>query len=399
MAGFVDSTPGLPVLEIPGIRLATVEAGIRYRDRPDLALFELAAGSETAALFTRNAFCAAPVQIARAHLAAAKPRYLLVNAGNANAGTGAAGRQAALACCEALARQAGVATEQVLPFSTGVIGEHLPAARITAALPRLLAELAPGAWPNAAQAIMTTDTRPKSAFVEIDGARIAAIAKGAGMIRPDMATMLAFVCTDASLSAAETDALLREQVGQSFNRITVDGDTSTNDACALTATGAAGPLRGRQRAQFREALGEVFRNLAQAIIRDAEGASKFITVRVSEGKTTGECLQVAYAVAQSPLVKTACFASDPNWGRVLAAVGRAGLADLELAKLHILLGGKLVVANGEPAPGYSEQAGLAAMAGTDIEIAICLGRGACEESVWTSDLSHEYIRINAEYRT
>ena len=391
---------------VSGVRLAAVSANIRHRGRPDLVAIELAPGSETCAVFTRNAFCAAPVEVARTHLAAARPRYLLINAGNANAGTGAAGRKAALACCEAFARRRGVAAERVLPFSTGVIGEALPVSRITEALPRLTARLDADAWLDAASGILTTDTRPKTAYAELEfggeSLRIAGIAKGAGMIRPNMATMLAFVFTDAKLSRARVDSLLREQVEHSFNRITVDGDTSTNDACVLTATGAGVALDerdGADRERFRAALAEVFRRLAQAIIRDAEGASKFITVRVSEGATAGECLQVAYAVAESPLVKTACFASDPNWGRILAAVGRAGLVDLDLAGLRIDLGGAPVVADGEPRADYSEAAGLAAMAGTDIDIDIRLGRGDCRETVWTSDLSHDYVRINAEYRS
>ncbi len=407
MAASADSGvfPG-PSAELPGVRLAAAKAGIRYRDRLDLVAVELAPGSETAAVFTRNAFRAAPVEVAAAHLAAASPRYLLINAGNANAGTGEAGLKAVLACCRALARHGGVAAQEVLPFSTGVIGEALPAGRVTAALPRLLARLDAGAWRDAAEGILTTDTRPKTAWRRINlgasSVRIAGIAKGAGMIRPNMATMLAFLFTDAKLGRGQVEALLREHVEHSFNRITVDGDTSTNDACTLTATGAGLDLTEAGAAElepFSAALGAVFQHLAQAIIRDAEGAGKFITVRVAEGGTTEECLKVAYAVAESPLVKTACFASDPNWGRILAAVGRAGVDGLDLAGLRIFLGGAPVVANGAPHPDYSEAAGFAAMAGGDIEIDIRLGRGECAGTVWTSDLSHEYVRINAEYRT
>ena len=408
MAGSADNkSPPTPIRTLPGVRLAAARANIRSRDRLDLVAVELAPGSEVAAVFTRNAFCAAPVEVARAHLAASRPRFLLINAGNANAGTGASGRKAALVCCRALARQCGVDPEQVLPFSTGVIGEALPVDRITGALPQLVARLDAGAWPDAARGILTTDTRPKTAYVELDlggsPVRIAGMAKGAGMIRPGMATMLAFIFTDAKLSRGQVDVLLREQVEHSFNRITVDGDTSTNDACVLAATGAGGVSLGDHSGDswdvFKAAMAEIFRRLAQAIIRDAEGASKFITVRVGEGANSGECLQVAYAVAESPLVKTACFASDPNWGRILAAVGRAGVDDLDLGRLRIFLGGAPVVENGEPHSDYSEEAGLAAMAGTDIKIDIQLGRGDCEETVWTSDLSHDYIRINAEYRT
>lgn len=407
MAASADSglSPG-PLRELPGVRLAATSAGIRHRDRLDLVAVELAPGSETAAVFTRNAFRAAPVEIAATHLAAVPPRFLLINAGNANAGTGEAGREAALACCRAVARHGGVAAEAVLPFSTGVIGEALPVGRVTDALPPLLARLDASAWPDAAEGILTTDTRPKTAWKQIDlggmSIRIAGIAKGAGMIRPNMATMLAFILTDAKLGRGQVEALLREHVEHSFNRITVDGDTSTNDACTLTATGAGADLReagAAELARFSAALGAVFQHLAQAIIRDAEGAGKFITIRVSEGGTADECRKVAYAVAESPLVKTACFASDPNWGRILAAAGRAGIDGLDLAGLRIFLGGAPVVANGAPHPDYSEAAGLAAMAGGDIEIEIRLGRGSCAETVWTSDLSHEYVRINAEYRT
>ena len=404
-----SAEPGLqpgPIPAVPGVRLAGVRAGIRNPDRLDLVAVELVEDSETCAVFTRNAFCAAPVEIARHHLRIASPRYLLINAGNANAGTGSAGRDAALACCHALAQYRGVSPEQVLPFSTGVIGEALPVDSIGKALTQLLARLDAEAWPDAARGILTTDTKAKSAWTELavngECVRIAGFAKGAGMIRPDMATMLAFVFTDAELGRRQLDALLREQVAHSFNRITVDGDTSTNDACVLCATGAGPALEendGTHWNRFRAALGEVFRHLAQAIVRDAEGAGKFITVRVSEGGNSGECLQVAYAVAESPLVKTACFASDPNWGRILAAVGRAGVENLDIGRLRILLGGVPVVAHGEPHGDYSEEAGLAAMAGTDIEIDIRLGRGDCEETVWTSDLSHEYVRINADYRT
>ncbi len=394
------------VAGIAGVRLAAAGANIRYRDRLDLVAVELAPGSETAAVFTRNAFRAAPVTIARRHLAASPPRYLLINAGNANAGTGAAGEDAALACCRALAGQCDVNPEQVLPFSTGVIGEPLPVERVVGALPELLARLDARAWLDAARGILTTDTRPKFASAELDfggeSVRIAGIAKGAGMIRPDMATMLAFVFTDARLRRDQLDGLLREQVEHSFHRITVDGDTSTNDACLLCASGAGMALEASDGApweRFRSALAGVFRQLAQAIIRDAEGARKFIAVRVREGGSVDECLRVAWAVAHSPLVKTACYAADPNWGRILAAVGRAGLAELDLSGVGICLGDVPVVTGGAPDPNYTETAGLAAMAGGEIEIDIRLGRGDCAETVWTSDLSLDYVRINAEYRT
>lgn len=391
---------------VKGVRVGSAALGGRTPPRDDLALFELSPGSRCAATFTRNRFCAAPVTVARRHLAEAAPRYFLVNAGNANAGTAERGVHDAIRCCEMVANPSGVDRASVLPFSTGVIGEYLELERFKGAIPAALGSLRPEGWESAAHAIRTTDTVAKgvSRGFSIDGAecRINAVAKGSGMIRPDMATMLAFAATDAAVAPQVLDTCLRAAVEDSFNRITVDGDTSTNDACVLTATGAGAALGERDGADwesFRSALGEVFRRLAQAIVRDAEGGSKFVTVRVSEGATSGECLQVAYAVAESPLVKTACFASDPNWGRILAAVGRAGIADLDLAGLRIYLGGAPVVAGGEPHPDYSEEAGLAAMAGTDIDIDIRLGRGECRETVWTSDLSHEYVRINAEYRS
>jgi glutamate N-acetyltransferase/amino-acid N-acetyltransferase len=389
------------------VRLAAVAAGIRYQGRNDVVLMELAEGSRTAAVFTRNAFCAAPVIVAREHLATGAPRYLLVNSGNANAGTGAAGLEDARRCCRALAELAACKVDQVLPFSTGVIGQRLAVDRLQAALPAALAGLSEDGWANVANAIKTTDTVAKgvSSTLEIDGhpLTITGITKGAGMIRPDMATMLAYIATDARVEAAALQQCLHAAVERSFNRITVDGDTSTNDACVLVATGACGmPAMSTQHsgyAAFCEAVAAVCERLAQLIIRDAEGATKFVTVGVSGGNDSDECLQVAYTVAQSPLVKTALFASDPNWGRILAAVGRAGLVDLDVGAVQIFLGDVCIVRDGGVAAEYQEADGQRVMDQEEILIDIRLGRGAASERIWTSDLSEEYVRINAEYRS
>jgi glutamate N-acetyltransferase/amino-acid N-acetyltransferase len=395
------------LLPVPGLRLGTTRAGVRYQDRRDLVIMELAAGARVAAVFTRNAFCAAPVVVARDHLARISPRYLLVNTGNANAGTGAQGEADARRCCAALAELGGCRSEQVLPFSTGVIGEPLPVKVIVEGLPAALASLSEQGWSEAAQGIMTTDTLPKgvSRVLELDGQRITVtgIAKGAGMIRPDMATMLAYVATDAPLAQPLLDRCLRSAVERSFNRITVDGDTSTNDACLLVATGEAGiPEIGETGSAYQALCGvvtEVCERLAQLLVRDAEGATKFVTVEVSQGRDAAECLQVAYTLGHSPLVKTALFASDPNWGRILAAVGRAGLPDLDLAGVEIHLNEVCIVRGGARAADYTEAAGQAAMNQDEICIRIALGRGGARERIWTCDLSHEYVRINAEYRS
>lgn len=397
---------------VAGVRLAAVEAGIRYPDRRDLVLVEIAAGATLAGVFTGNAFCAAPVQVAREHLRSSPANadgrhFFIINTGNANAGTGQAGLDATRQCCQALAEQTGEQAHNVLPFSTGVIGELLPADKIVAALPTALAALDESNWEAAARGIMTTDTRPKSSSEELalsgGPVVISGIAKGAGMIKPNMATMLAYVFTDAAIDSELLDGLLRQATDQSFNRITVDGDTSTNDCCMLVASGKSGVRLNAANAQditaFREALDTLFRDLATQLIRDAEGASKFITIEISGGASTAECLQVGYCVAESPLVKTAFFASDPNWGRILAAVGRAGLADLDLSKVRISLGHTRLVENGGLAPGYTEAAGQAEMDREDITIHIELARGSASETLWTSDLSHEYVRINAEYRS
>jgi len=393
---------------ISGVRLGTVSAGIKRAGRNDLVAIEISEQSQVAAVFTRNRFCAAPVLIAKRHLATAQPRYLLINTGNANAGTGETGIKAAQVCCQALAQQAGCAAQQVLPFSTGVIGEPLPTEKITAALPQLLPQLLPDGWRQAAEAILTTDTRPKGASVSFDwqgqSFHVTGIAKGSGMIRPDMATMLAFVATDAAVTQEVLQQALTSATERSFNRISVDGDTSTNDACVLIATGAAHPdlldqATGERYERLLAAVTQVCIELAQAIVRDGEGATKFVSVQVSGGRDQQECLAVAYAVAHSPLVKTALFASDPNWGRILAAVGRAGLADLAVEGVTIHLDEVCIVARGGVAADYSEAKGQRVMAREEITIAIDLGRGDARDQVWTTDLSHDYVRINAEYRT
>ncbi|MEZ5579038.1 MAG: bifunctional glutamate N-acetyltransferase/amino-acid acetyltransferase ArgJ [Candidatus Competibacteraceae bacterium] len=393
-------------LTVAGVRLGTARAGIKYPDRRDLVVVELAAETQAAAVFTRNAFCAAPVTVARTHLAAASPRYLVINTGNANAGTGRQGLADAEASCRSLAERTGCRSEEVLPFSTGVIGEPLPLFRLVTGLPEALATLRPDGWAEAAAGIMTTDTRPKWASRRLTLAgrevTITGIAKGAGMIRPDMATMLAFVATDAAVDPAPLREILHEAVADSFNAITVDGDTSTNDACLLLATGRSGanvPATGGDRARFATAVSEVCVDLAQAIVRDGEGATKFITVRVEGGRDAAECRQVAYTIAHSPLVKTAFFAADPNWGRILAAVGRSGLDALDLERVTIHLDEVCIVRGGGRAPDYTEEQGQRVMARPEIAIRVELGRGGAAARIWTTDLSFDYVRINAEYRT
>jgi glutamate N-acetyltransferase/amino-acid N-acetyltransferase len=400
----VDQTP--EPLPVPGIRLGTAGAAIKRPGRDDVVVIEAAEGSASAAVFTRNAFCAAPVVVAREHLGAG-PRWLLVNSGNANAGTGSRGLDDARATCRMLAELAGGRPEQVLPFSTGVIGEYLPVDKIAAALPTALAALTEDGWDRAARAIMTTDTRPKlaSRSIDIGGRRIAVtgIAKGAGMIHPDMATMLAFVATDAKVEPGALQELLGEAADRSFNCITVDGDTSTNDALVLLASGASGiPELNRESPEFpvfAEAVREVCAELAEAIVRDGEGATKFIRIVVEEARDAAEARAVGKTIAHSPLVKTAFFASDPNWGRILAAVGRAGCAGLDIDRVSIWLGDVQIVENGGRAPGYTEEAGAAMMAQSDITVRVALGRGSAVETILTCDFSYDYVRINAEYRT
>jgi len=385
---------------IPGVRLAAVESGIRYRNRLDLVMIEIAAGASVAGVFTQNAFSAAPVSVARKNLDVRDSRYFLINTGNANAGTGEQGALDALRCCQSLADIASVEISEVLPFSTGVIGERLPVEKIIAGIPDAFTSLDESAWEQAARGIMTTDTRPKlvSRKIDVEGksVSITGIAKGAGMIKPNMATMLAYVCTDAAIPRQQLQDIVRRASDKSFNRITVDGDTSTNDCCMLVATGKSSVAVN---AGIESALLEVFQELATALIKDAEGATKFITVNIEQGATSKECLAVAYAVAESPLVKTALFASDPNWGRILAAVGRAGLEDLDIKAIEIRLGEVLLVSGGQVDASYTEELGQREMDRDEITLTISLGRGVTAETVWTSDLSHDYIRINADYRS
>jgi glutamate N-acetyltransferase/amino-acid N-acetyltransferase len=393
-------------LPVKGIRLGAAGAGIKRPGRDDLLVIEAAEGSACAAVFTRNAFCAAPVVVAREHLAR-HPRWLLINSGNANAGTGPRGLDDARATCRALAELAGGRAEQVLPFSTGVIGEYLPVDKIAAGLPGALAAFDEAGWDRAARAIMTTDTRPKiaSRAVDIGGRRIAVtgIAKGAGMIHPNMATMLAFIATDAKVEPASLQDCLSGAVDRSFNCITVDGDTSTNDACVLIATGASdSPELNRDSAdfpRFAEAVREVCGELAEAIVRDGEGATKLIRIVVEEARDEAEAHTVAKTIAHSPLVKTAFFASDPNWGRILAAVGRAGCAGLDIDRVSIWLGDVAIVEHGGRASGYTEEAGAMVMARNEILVRVALGRGTAVQTVLTCDFSYDYVRINAEYRT
>lgn len=396
----------MELFPVAGIRLGVSCASIKYPQRRDLVVIEAAAGTQAAAVFTGNAFCAAPVTVARRHLAVARPRYLLINTGNANAGTGRQGLVDAEASCRALAEQTGCRLEEVLPFSTGVIGEPLPLYRLLTGLPAALGALQPEGWLDAAHGIMTTDTRPKwaSRRLHLQGREVTVtgIAKGAGMICPNMATLLVFIATDAELEPGSPQALLEAAVADSLNAITVDGDTSTNDACVLLATGQSGVRIGATNADteaFAAALNEVCIELAQAIIRDGEGATKFITVTVESGRDRAECRQVAYTIAHSPLIKTAFFASDPNWGRILAAVGRAGLIDLDLERVAIHLDEVCIVQGGGRAPDYTEAQGQQVMARPDITIRVELGRGTAAARIWTTDLSFDYVRINAEYRT
>ena len=400
---------GLPVLHsVPGIRLGTTAAGIRKKDRRDLVVIECASETQAAIVFTQNRFCAAPVAVAREHFAKFMPRALLINTGFANAGTGDLGIEDARACCEALASQLGCKAAEILPFSTGVIGERLPRERIVAGLPSCLASLNQNGWAEAAHGIMTTDTLPKGSSRQVKiGSRtvtVTGIAKGAGMIRPDMATMLAFVATDAAVAPPALQAIISKAVNKSFNRITVDGDTSTNDACVLLASGTAGnpvidQTGGEAYTVLLGTITKVFMELAQAIVRDAEGATKFITIEVKGGRTESDCLAVAYTIAHSPLVKTAFFANDPNWGRILAAIGRAPVARLDVAKVGIYLNELCVVSHGAADAGYTDAKGLSVMRLPEIRIGVELGTGSASAQVWTSDLSHEYVRINAEYRS
>ena len=393
---------------VPGVLLSTAAAGIRYQDRDDLVLMALPEGTSCASVFTQNAFCAAPVVVAKRHLADASPRFLLVNSGNANAGTGMQGLEDAETSCAALAAHAGCRTQEVLPFSTGVIGERLPVERLAAALPVALEQLLETNWPAAARAIMTTDTVPKLASRRFSAAGRTAVvtgmAKGAGMIRPDMATMLAFLATDLAVDRELLQRCLREAVDVSFNAITVDGDTSTNDACVLAAAGTLGndfldDAESPDYTAFRTAVEAVCRELATAIVRDAEGATKLVRIQVEEARNIAEARRVADAIAHSPLVKTALFASDPNWGRILAAVGRAGVDRLDIEAVRIWLGDLRIVSGGGRDPDYTESAGQAVMEKEEIGIRVALGLGDAATELLTCDLSYDYVRINAEYRT
>ena len=407
-------TPAADLSPVPGVRWGIAEAGIRKADRKDLSVLLLDEGAAVGAVFTQNRFCAAPVQVCREHLAQSAAegglgiRAMLINTGNANAGTGADGLRRARATCVTLAAALGVSPAQILPFSTGVIMEQLPIERIAAGLPAALADAKADNWANAAQAIMTTDTLPKafSTRLTLGGAlvTITGISKGAGMIRPNMATMLGFLATDAAIAPELMAPLAKALADASFNRITIDGDTSTNDSFIVVATGKAAhaPITALDSADGQAlfaALRGVAQQLAQAIVRDGEGATKFITIRVEGGKTGDECRQVGYAIAHSPLVKTAFFASDPNLGRILAAVGYAGIADLDQTKIDLYLDDVLVAKNGGRDADYVEADGQRVMKQSEITVRVVLGRGEAADTVWTCDLSYEYVKINADYRS
>ena len=394
---------------VAGVRIGVAEAGVRKANRKDLTVFLLDEGASVGGVFTSNRFCAAPVQICRERLTAgAAVRAIVVNTGNANAGTGEDGLARARQTCEALAAQLGLQPEQVLPFSTGVIMEPLPVDRIVAGLPAAIADAQPAHWARAAEGIMTTDTVPKAASAKamVGGVEvtITGISKGAGMIRPNMATMLGFLATDAKVDQAVMKQLAFELAEGSFNRVTIDGDTSTNDSFIVIATNKAAnapvtALDSVDGQALKAAMLGVARQLAQAIVRDGEGATKFITVQVEGGKTTAECRQVAYAIAHSPLVKTAFFASDPNLGRILAAVGYAGIDDLDQTKIDLYLDDVHVAVNGGRNPSYREEDGQRVMKQAEITVRVKLGRGDASDTVWTCDLSHDYVSINADYRS
>ena len=403
----------LPLLthfhSIKGLKIGTTNAGIKQVERPDIVVFELDDKATTAGIFTLNAFCAAPVQICKQHLASeVNTKFLIINTGNANAGTGEQGYQDAISICDVIAKKNGVPVESVLPFSTGVIGEPLPMDKIVPALPKACESTLENNWYVASQGIMTTDTQPKGFTTQFEfkgkTLSISGISKGAGMIKPNMATMLGFIATDAGISQPLLEKLCTELGNKSFNRITIDGDTSTNDSCMLMATGAVDlPIIESESDELysiiKKKLEEVFVYLAQAIVRDGEGATKFVSINVSGCQSSPEALQVAYTVAHSPLVKTALFASDANWGRILAAVGRAGVDNMDLDTIQILLDDVCIVKNGARASTYTEESGAAVMIKDELSINIDLGRGSFKETVWTTDLSHEYVSINADYRS
>ena len=400
----LDVTTLLPVA---GIRCGTTCAGIKKKDRRDLVVFELAEGTHTAAVFTRNVFCAAPVIVAKEHLKSSSPRYLLINTGNANAGTGEQGLKDSQRCCQLLATETACTAQQILPFSTGVIGEPMQLEKFEKAIPNAVASLTEQGWEDAANGIMTTDTVPKGLSKQMhhEGRTITVtgIAKGSGMIRPDMATMLAYIATDAALPQQLLQQCLTDAVNHSFNRITVDGDTSTNDACILMATGKSGvgfdDINSAGYQTFAGLVRDICEELARAMVRDGEGATKLITIDVEQGKDEAECLQVAYTIAHSPLVKTAFFASDPNWGRILAAIGRAGISALDINALQIYLDDVCIVSKGGRNADYTEQQGQQIMDKNEITIRVVLNRGQIDTRIWTCDFSYDYVKINAEYRT
>ena len=392
---------------VPGFRLGVSSAGIKKSGKKDLVVMELAEGSTIGGSFTKNLFCAAPVKLAKERIYSNKIRYLVTNTGNANAGTGDLGRQHAESICDSLAKSMSVNKETVLPFSTGVIGEYLPIEKIISALPSALSSLPENGWDTAAMSILTTDTRPKGASVKLKLSEkntiITGIAKGSGMIRPDMATMLTYIATDIAIDQELIKEIIRNAVDCSFNRITVDGDMSTNDSAILVATGLSGvdfsELSLDDQKIFIDNLKDIFLSLACQVVQDGEGATKFVTVRISSGKTESECLQVGYSIAESSLVKTALFASDPNWGRILSAIGMSGVSDLDIKKIQIYLDDVLIAENGGRASSYMENFGQEIMDKESLSININLNRGDSSEIIYTTDLSHDYIKINSEYRS
>ena len=406
MAVGLHDFPRIP--EIKGIRIGVAEAGIKKPNKKDVVIFELCEGTSVAGVFTKNAFCAAPVRICQQNLTTTASRYLLINTGNANAGTGKSGLTTALATCESLASKVGVDAAAILPFSTGVIGEPLPVDKIIAAIPAALDNLSADNWHSAGIGIMTTDTLPKGSVRTFDFEgrtyTIAGISKGAGMIRPNMATMLGYVCSDIAMEVDLLQQILKDVVNQSFNRITIDSDTSTNDSCIAVATGMAGndkvtSMEDPLAQAFIATFTEVMQELAHAIVRDGEGATKFVTVEVVGAIEQSDATKVAFEIAHSPLVKTALFASDPNWGRILAVVGRAGVDNLDVDRVQLHINGFEIARDGCRSPDYLEEHGKQAMAPQEIHIVVDLGMGQATDTVWTTDFSHEYVTINAEYRT
>lgn len=401
----VNFTPVTSLSAVKGVRLASVEANIRYKNRDDLTLIEVAEGSSVSGVFTQNKFCAAPVYICRDHLSKTEGiRYLVINAGNANAGTGEEGMTSAQMICAEVADETMTALNAVLPFSTGVIGEQLPYWKVVEQIPTLVENLAEDNWMSAAKAIMTTDTTLKgvSKSIEIDGktVTVTGMAKGAGMIEPNMATLLSYIATDAEIDQKQLDSICKEATTHSFNSISVDGDTSTNDSFVMMATGKSGvKLDDGNQDKIIAMLNDACQELAQAIIRDAEGATKFVTINVEQAPDYDYAKEIAYTVSRSPLVKTALFASDPNWGRLLAAIGRAQVENLDVSKISVYLGETLLLEDGEPAESYTEEQGQAEMNKEEITIRIVLNAGEAKAHVWTSDLSYEYVKINADYRS